>query len=116
MDSHPEVIPGYPSLDSIEEGQELDDKVMDAVSQLLRDSHAHISGLNQPMAIAMPNLLRRENCDTEVGKQLLLVGCGNSMKLFNDHISFAYTHVFSAHAESCPTSAVGEPLGLYNHI
>ena len=37
------------------------------------------------------------------------------MKIFDDHISFAYTHVFSAHAESCPTSAVGEPLGVYNN-
>ena len=98
---------------AIEEGQELDNKHMDAVSQLLRDSHGHISGLNQPMAIAMPNLLRRENCDTEVGKQLLLVGCENSIKIFDDYISFAYTHVFSAHAESCPTSAVGEPYQPY---
>ena len=37
------------------------------------------------------------------------------MKLFDDHVSFAYTHVFSAHAESCPTSAFGEPLGVYNN-
>ena len=66
--------------------------------------------------IVMPNLLRRENCDTEVGKQFLIVGCENSIKIFDDYISFAYTHVFFAHAECCPTFAVGEPLGLYNHI
>ena len=35
---------------AIEQGQELDDKHMDAVSQLLRKSHGHISGLNHPMA------------------------------------------------------------------
>ena len=49
--------------------------------------------------IVMPNLLRRENCDTEVGKQLLLVGCENSIKIFDDHISFAYTH-FSLHIQN----------------
>ena len=60
-------------------------------------------------------LLSRDNCDTEVGKQLLLVGCGNSMKLFNDHVSLSYTHVFSAHAESRPNSTFDEPLGMCNY-
>ena len=26
------------------------------------------------------------------------------MKLFGNNVSFAYTHVFSAHEESCPTT------------
>ena len=75
---------------------------MDAVSLLLSDCHGHVIGLNQPMAIAMPNLLSRDNCDTEALSQESLVRCGNSMKLFGNNVSFAYTHVFSAHAESRP--------------
>ena len=52
-------------LKVISEGKELDDLHMDAVTALLRDSYPLINGLQPPMAVKLPQLLKRRICTIE---------------------------------------------------